>query len=212
MTEWRFDPEVNPHDFHGFIYKITNKVTCQAYIGRKYLWVEKKNKIVKESDWKKYWGSCPDLLDDIKKYGIEQFDREILQWCHSRGETNFAEVEHQFRNDVLKATLPDGTPAFYNRNIMSKFFARTIETYADPAFQARQRAVIQKALEKAVKPSVKPAQRARRPDTSFTPEQVRAIRAASAAGMKGFRLAERYGVSRASISNIINRKTYANVD
>ena len=45
----------------------------RQYIGRKYFWSfrtppGKKRKVKQESDWKKYYGSCPELKEDIKKY------------------------------------------------------------------------------------------------------------------------------------------------
>ena len=33
----------------------------------------KKRKVKSESDWKKYYGSCPELKEEIKKYGRENF-------------------------------------------------------------------------------------------------------------------------------------------
>jgi hypothetical protein len=37
-----------------------------------------KKLVVKESNWKDYWGSCKPLLEDIKKLGSEKFKREIF--------------------------------------------------------------------------------------------------------------------------------------
>ena len=59
-------------DFFGFVYRITNKVNGRIYIGRKYFYAfrtpkGKKRKQKQESDWKKYYGSCPELKEDIKK-------------------------------------------------------------------------------------------------------------------------------------------------
>ena len=56
----------------GFVYCITNKTTGRKYIGRKYFWSfrtppGKKRKVKQESDWKKYYGSCPELKEDIKR-------------------------------------------------------------------------------------------------------------------------------------------------
>ena len=56
---------------YGFVYLITNKSNKRQYIGRKYFWSfrtppGKKRKAKQESDWKKYYGSCPELKEDLK--------------------------------------------------------------------------------------------------------------------------------------------------
>ena len=55
-------------DYYGFVYNITNLTNQRQYIGRKYFWSHrkppgKKRRVKKESDWKKYYGSCPELKD-----------------------------------------------------------------------------------------------------------------------------------------------------
>ena len=37
----------------------------------------------------------------MDKYGKENFKREIIQLCKTRGETNYAEAKWQFDEDVL---------------------------------------------------------------------------------------------------------------
>ena len=56
------------NDLYGFVYCITNTKTNRRYIGRKYFWSfrkppGKKRKVKQESDWKKYYGSCPELKE-----------------------------------------------------------------------------------------------------------------------------------------------------
>ena len=56
----------NIDDNFGFVYLITNLQNGRKYIGRKYFWQfrtpkGKKRKVKSESDWKKYYGSCPEL-------------------------------------------------------------------------------------------------------------------------------------------------------
>ena len=70
-NERPFDSD-DVHDYFGFVYLITNKSNQRQYIGRKYFWSfrtppGKKRKVKQESDWKKYYGSCPELKEDIKK-------------------------------------------------------------------------------------------------------------------------------------------------
>ena len=70
-------------DNYGFVYNITNLTNGRQYIGRKYFWSHrkppgKKRRVKKESDWKKYYGSCPELKEDIERLGRQNFSRTIL--------------------------------------------------------------------------------------------------------------------------------------
>ena len=62
---------------------------------------ERREKSNKESDWKRYYGSCPELKEDIKKFGKENFKREILSLHETKGKTNFEETKQLFLNEVL---------------------------------------------------------------------------------------------------------------
>jgi len=80
-------------DYFGFVYLIENKQTGRKYIGRKYLWQfrtpkGKKRKVKSESNWKEYYGSCPELKEDIDKLGRENFSRTILSLHKTKGKTN----------------------------------------------------------------------------------------------------------------------------
>ncbi|WP_115746949.1 hypothetical protein [Escherichia coli] len=132
MSEWIYDQTKCVTDYEGFVYKITNTVTGRKYIGRKYVYSRHKGKPPKEAKWRSYWGSCKELLADIKLLGEDKFKREIIHLCETRKDTNFLEVEEQFKREVLRAKLPDGTRAYYNGNIMSRFFV--------PSPEARERA------------------------------------------------------------------------
>ena len=63
----------------------------------------KKNKRrgYKESDWKDYWGSSDHLKADVEKLGEENFIREILHFCPSRGVASYLEAQEQFDRKVL---------------------------------------------------------------------------------------------------------------
>jgi hypothetical protein len=116
-------------DYFGFVYLIENKITGRKYIGRKYLWQfrtpkGKKRKVKSESDWKNYYGSCPELTEDIKKIGKENFSRTILSLHKTKGRTNYEETRQLFKQDVLTESLDSGEPAFYNSNVMSRYFRR----------------------------------------------------------------------------------------
>ena len=116
-------------DNFGFVYLITNKSNQRQYIGRKYFWSfrkppGKKRKVKQESDWKKYYGSCPELKEDIKKYGKEFFSREILSLHATKGTCNFEETKQLFLNNVLSEALDDGSPAYYNSNILGRYMRK----------------------------------------------------------------------------------------
>ena len=116
-------------DYFGFVYLITNKSNQRQYIGRKYFWSfrkppGKKRKVKQESDWKKYYGSCPELKEDIKKYGKEIFSREILSLHGTKGTCNFEETKQLFLNNVLSEALDDGSPAYYNSNILGRYMRK----------------------------------------------------------------------------------------
>ncbi len=116
-------------DHYGFVYLIENKLNGRKYIGRKYLWQfrtpkGKKRKVKSESNWKEYYGSCPELKEDIDKLGRENFSRTILSLHKTKGKTNFEETRRLFLNNVLTEALDNGDPAFYNSNILNRYFRK----------------------------------------------------------------------------------------
>ena len=116
-------------DYYGFVYNITNLTNQRQYIGRKYFWSfrkppGKKRKVKQESDWKKYYGSCPELKEDLKLYGKEIFSRKILSLHTTKGTCNFEETKQLFLNNVLSEALDDGTPAYYNSNILGRYMRK----------------------------------------------------------------------------------------
>ena len=116
-------------DNYGFVYLITNFSNKRQYIGRKYFWSfrtppGKKRKVKQESDWKKYYGSCPELKEDLKLYGKEIFGRKILSLHTTKGICNFEETKQLFLNNVLSEALDDGTPAYYNSNILGRYMRK----------------------------------------------------------------------------------------
>jgi hypothetical protein len=116
-------------DYYGFVYLIENKLNGKKYIGRKYFWQfrtpkGKKRKVKSESNWKEYYGSCPELKEDIDKLGRENFSRTILSLHKTKGKTNFGETSQLFKQDVLTESLDNGEPAFYNSNILGRFYRK----------------------------------------------------------------------------------------
>ena len=116
-------------NMYGFVYRIVNIQSGKQYIGRKYFWQKRKPKggkrrVTSESNWKRYYGSCPELKEDIKLLGKPSFSREILSLHTTKGRTNYEETRQLFLHDVLTKTLTDGTPAFYNSNILGRYYRK----------------------------------------------------------------------------------------
>ena len=114
MSDWIYEGTVIdklPEDCEAFVYLITNKTNDMKYVGKKLAKFKttkpplkgKKNKRrgYKESDWREYWGSSDHLKADLEKLGEENFIREILHFCPSRGVASYLEAQEQFERKVL---------------------------------------------------------------------------------------------------------------
>ena len=107
-----------PEGVEAFVYLITNKSNDMKYVGKKLAKFKttkpplkgKKNKRrgTKESDWKTYWGSSDRLNADVETLGEDNFTREILHYCPSRGIASYLEAREQFERRVLE------TDDYYN--------------------------------------------------------------------------------------------------
>ena len=140
--KWNYWDKLDPEDYIGFVYKITNLTNSKFYIGKKYFWYNKKKKLTKiqlaalpvtpgrkptheivrvESDWKTYWGSSKELLTDVNELSQMFFECLILKPCKSKKELTYYEMHYQCKFDCL---IP-GTNS-YNDNILGKFFTRDL--------------------------------------------------------------------------------------
>lgn len=116
-------------DYFGFVYRITNLTNGKKYIGRKYFWSLRKprgggRRVRSESNWKRYYGSSDELNAERKELGNSAFKREILSLHKTKGQVNFEETKQLFVNNVLSESLNDGTPAFYNSNILGRYYRK----------------------------------------------------------------------------------------
>jgi len=130
---WRYlDEDFNSDDigdYFGFVYHITNLSNGRAYLGRKYFWSfrtppGKKRKQKIESDWKNYYGSCPELKEDVKKFGKQNFKREIISLHKTKGQVNYEETRQLFIHNVLTESMEDGSPMYYNSNILGRYMKK----------------------------------------------------------------------------------------
>lgn len=119
FNQWHYQGEPFTHDialqkieegYIGFIYEITDNYNGKKYIGKKMMvskrrlpplkgQKKKRTKIV-ETDWEKYFGSS-ELLNDLVLERQNDFSREILFLCRSKGELNYTEAREQFAREVL---------------------------------------------------------------------------------------------------------------
>lgn len=98
-------------EYIGFVYCITDKKTGKKYIGKKQFVSKTKRPplkgktrrrtIIKESDWMDYYGSSEEVKALVEEYGAENFYREILHLCKSKGEMGYLELKEQVEREVL---------------------------------------------------------------------------------------------------------------
>jgi len=107
-----------PETCVGFVYIITNLTNDRKYIGKKLARFKvtkkplkgnkNKRRSTKESDWRTYWGSSDKLNKDVEELGENNFTRQILYYCESKGELSYLEAKEQFDRSVLE------TDEYYN--------------------------------------------------------------------------------------------------
>ena len=95
----------------GFVYLITDRTTNKKYVGKKFFWSKRRlpplkgksrrRVVIKESDWKQYYGSSEDLKTLVENKGEDFYYREILHLCKSKGECSYLEAKEQFDRNVL---------------------------------------------------------------------------------------------------------------
>lgn len=143
---WKFngeeitDIDQFPSGTFGFVYRVLNKETGKAYIGKKVLYHSTKKKltkkelteiegqgrrpsyrlVVKESDWKTYWGSNKLLKEELQT-NKDNFERSIICLAKDKKQLTYFETKYLFIYSVLEK--PE---EFYNDNILGKFFTKDL--------------------------------------------------------------------------------------
>jgi len=118
-------------DYVGFVYLITDLSNNKKYIGKKNFWStrrlpplkgKKRKRVVKnESDWKDYFGSSEQVKLLVESHGRNNFTREILHLCNSKGEMSYLEAKEQFDRNVLFSN------EYYNEFIGCKIHAKHVK-------------------------------------------------------------------------------------
>ena len=126
-----------PKDSFGFIYEVIHNPTGQKYLGKKVLQFnrklpplkgqKRKRKVVKESDWRTYYGSHQTIKTLIKEGKQEEFSREILQFVPTKKLLTYFECKYLFIKEVLEHG------EYINDNILAKFYRKDFnyETQSD---------------------------------------------------------------------------------
>lgn len=119
-----------PDDIEGFVYVITDKRNDKKYVGKKKFWSvtrkpplkgkTRKRVVRKESDWTKYYGSSELVNQLLVEHGEDNFYREIIHLCKTKGEMSYLEAKEQFDRNVL---LND---EYYNEFIGCKIHSKHV--------------------------------------------------------------------------------------
>ena len=135
-----------PKNTYGFIYQVEHIPSGKKYLGKKVLYFERnkklgkkellalkeerkakgisgrvptKKKVVKESDWKSYYGSQKEIVELVKKGNINDFKRTILKYVKDKKQLTYFECKYLFINEVLEYRNN-----YINDNILGKFYRK----------------------------------------------------------------------------------------
>ena len=127
-----------PENTFGFIYEVTHLPTGRKYLGKKQLMsvqnkalgkkelalitdkrLSKKKTVIKESDWKTYYGSQTEIKQLIKEGNKEDFKREILCYVSTKKLLTYYETKYLFVNEVLESGSN-----YFNDNIEGRYFRK----------------------------------------------------------------------------------------
>jgi serine/threonine protein kinase len=135
-----------PDGTYGFIYQVTHLPSNRKYIGKKVLYFERnvklgkkeleilkeerkskgirgrapaKKKVIKESDWKTYYGSQTEIKELVKDGKESDFKREILKFVDNKKHLTYFECKYLFIYEVL-----ENNNEYINDNILAKFYSR----------------------------------------------------------------------------------------
>jgi hypothetical protein len=131
------DPNFDINEYVGYIYVTSHMPTGRQYIGKKNFFHTTnkklgkkelaeipvtrgkrptKKQIIKESDWKTYYGSAT----EIKSLPKEEMLRHILKLCKTSKQLTYWETKYLFQYNVLE------DDRYINDNILGKFYRKDL--------------------------------------------------------------------------------------
>ena len=131
------DPNFNINEYVGYIYVTSHMPTGRQYIGKKNFFHTTnkklgkkelleipitrgkrptKKQVVKESDWKTYYGSST----EIKSLPKEEMLRHVLKLCKTSKQLTYWETKYLFQYNVLE------DDRYINDNILGKFYRKDL--------------------------------------------------------------------------------------
>lgn len=135
MEQWTYKDQLfeseHIEDYVGFVYLITDLSNNKKYVGKKNFWATRRlpplkgktrrRTVKKESDWKDYFGSSEQVKMLVESQGRENFKREILHLCTTKGAMSYLEAKEQFDRGVLFSD------EYYNEFIGCKIHAKHVK-------------------------------------------------------------------------------------
>lgn len=134
MDQWTYKGQLfesnQIEEYVGFVYLITDLSNNKKYVGKKNFWAirklpplkgkTRKRTVKKESDWQDYFGSSEQVKLLVESQGRNNFTREILHLCNTKGEMSYLEAKEQFDREVLFSD------EYYNQFIGCKIHAKHV--------------------------------------------------------------------------------------
>jgi hypothetical protein len=132
------NPNFNIDEYIGYIYVTLHLPTGRQYIGKKNFFhttnkklgkkelaelpvargkKPTKKQVVKESDWKTYYGSAA----EIKVLPKDEMNRYVLKLCKNKKELTYWETKMLFQYNVLE------DDRYINDNILGKFYRKDLQ-------------------------------------------------------------------------------------
>jgi hypothetical protein len=132
------DPNFNIDEYIGYIYITHHIPTGRQYIGKKNFFhttnkklgkkelaelpiargkKPTKKQVIKESDWKTYYGSAA----EIKVLPKDEMNRYVLKLCKNKKELTYWETKMLFQYNVLE------DDRYINDNILGKFYRKDLQ-------------------------------------------------------------------------------------
>lgn len=137
-------PDIDIEKYIGFVYMVTFLDTGRKYIGKKHFWrkhnvkLGKKEKnnlpitrgrkktkklVIKESDWRDYYGSSEEVKQEVNKYPKDRITREILHLCVDEKQLTYYENKFLYCYGVIEPNSK-----FLNDNIQGRFFRKDLDS------------------------------------------------------------------------------------